>query len=408
MMRLLLIFCLCGLVFTQEPVSDDVAVEEVAVDDDFDVGRALEELLVDETDVVDDMDIIDGEKAIAAPTLSSDAAQVTPEVTEQFNRLTDVIISKVNVALRTKKLDPLSLNFQKNKKSKRKNKNAKKNSRKRQRKRKRNRSRKNKNKKNRKARDLNEMDEEDETMMEAEEDEEEEEEVATYIAEEEVDEAQQDEEDEEEDEDEVERVRRDAEEEEVDEEEGEEGEGGRKMGKRKKGAPKRKPGAKKPKGKGKPKGKKGGKKGKKKRKSRKRRSAAIVGVLSGLSSLKRSGDVVVQGEPGNSDIVADFTAGPVNLVAIRKLGKGKKQRRSKATVNMLRGRMVIRFSEGSSQISDIILYKPDDIDIDGALSKGKKKQTDAQMLKKVRQVNPIVATKLKQVTRDVLQTIRIQ
>merc|ERR1712080_140579 len=127
--------------------------------------------------------------------------------------------------------------------------------------------------------------------------------------------------------------------------------------------------------------------GKNKRKSRRRRTGAIVGVLSGLSSLKRVGDVIVQGEPGNSDIVADFT-GPVNLVAIRKLGKGKKQRRSKATVNELKGRMIIRFSEGSSQISDIILYKPDDVAVDGALTKGKKKKTNSIMMKKVRQVNP--------------------
>merc|ERR1712080_208675 len=95
---------------------------ELVEEDDFDVGRALEELLVDDGDVLEE------EKAIVVAPLSvaSDASQVTPEVTEQFNRLTDVIISKVNSALRSKKLDPLSLNFQKNKQNKRKNKNPKK------------------------------------------------------------------------------------------------------------------------------------------------------------------------------------------------------------------------------------------------------------------------------------------
>merc|ERR1712080_206770 len=99
--------------WTQEPVevSEDLPVEELVEEDDFDVGRALEELLVDDGDVLEE------EKAIVVAPLSvaSDASQVTPEVTEQFNRLTDVIISKVNSALRSKKLDPLSLNFQKNK-----------------------------------------------------------------------------------------------------------------------------------------------------------------------------------------------------------------------------------------------------------------------------------------------------
>jgi len=394
MMRLLLIFCLCGVVLTQEQAAvenieenvDSLPVEDVAVEDEFDVGRALEELLIEEDEMVEDVEAMEAEKAIAPV---ADDAEVTPEVTEQFNRLTDVIISKVNVALRTKKLDPLSLNFQKNKKGKKKRKSKKRKSKKRKQK-------KRKNKKNRKTRDVTNIEEEDD-VMEIEEEEDDAEAVIYSIN----DEDDEEEEDEEEEEDDLERVRRavDDEEDEADEEvEGD----GRKFN----GKGKRKGGKKGKKSKGK-KGKKS-KKSKKKRSRKKRRASSIVGVLSGLSTLKRSGDVVVQGEPGNSDIVADFTAGPVNLIAIRKLGKGKKQRRSKATVNTLKGRMVINFSEGASQINDIILYRPDIIDVDGALSKGKKKQTDAQMMKKVRQVNPIVATKLKQVTRDVLQTIRIQ
>jgi len=375
---------------TQEPVevSEDLPVEELVEEDDFDVGRALEELLVDDGDVLEE------EKAIVVAPLSvaSDASQVTPEVTEQFNRLTDVIISKVNSALRSKKLDPLSLNFQKNKQNKRKNKNAKKNARKRKRQRQR------KSKKNRRTRDVTDIEEkEDELEFEEVEIEGE---GAVYVADEEFDDEEEKDED-----NESERVKRQADDGEDAAMDEEEGDARRLNNKNRKKSPKKSKGKGKSKSKGKPKGKKSKKN---KRKSRRRRTGAIVGVLSGLSSLKRVGDVIVQGEPGNSDIVADFTAGPVNLVAIRKLGKGKKQRRSKATVNELKGRMIIRFSEGSSQISDIILYKPDDVAVDGALTKGKKKKTNSIMMKKVRQVNPIVATKLKQVTRDVLQTIRIQ
>merc|ERR1712080_576691 len=366
-------------------VSEDLPVEELVEEDDFDVGRALEELLVDDGDVLEE------EKAIVVAPLSvaSDASQVTPEVTEQFNRLTDFIISKVNSALRSKKLDPLSLNFQKNKQNKRKNKNAKKNARKR----KRQRQRKSKNRRTRDVTDIEEKEDElefEEVEIEGE--------GAVYVADEEFDDEEEKDED-----NESERVKRQADDGEDAAMDEEEGDARRLNNKNRKKSPKKSKGKGKSKSKGKPKGKKSKKN---KRKSRRRRTGAIVGVLSGLSSLKRVGDVIVQGEPGNSDIVADFTAGPVNLVAIRKLGKGKKQRRSKATVNELKGRMIIRFSEGSSQISDIILYKPDDVAIDGALTKGKKK-TNSIMMKKVRQVNPIVATKLKQVTRDVLQTIRI-
>merc|ERR1712080_319718 len=181
-------------------VSEDLPVEELVEEDDFDVGRALEELLVDDGDVLEE------EKAIVVAPLSvaSDASQVTPKVTEQFNRLTDVIISKVNSALRSKKLDPLSLNFQKNKQNKRKNKNAKKNARKR------------KSKKNRRTRDVTDI-EEEEDELEFEEVEIEGE-GAVYVADEEFDDEEEEDED-----NEIERVKRQADDGEdaaMDEEEG--------------------------------------------------------------------------------------------------------------------------------------------------------------------------------------------
>jgi len=383
--------------FGQEPIDTNDDLEEIEeIDEEFDVGRALEELLVEDeamdptaasADAMNDM-----EKAIEPAVDIVEAAadaQVTPAVTEQFNRLTDVIMRKVNLAVQNKHLDPLNLNFRKNKNRRRKQnikkrkavrrrKSQKKNKRKNKRKQK-------KNKTKRLSRGLNdevEMNEEDDMQGDDTE-------ATLYLSD-----------DEEEGADEMTEVDDEArafqadEDDEGDADETDEARALRRKKKNKKNRRKSNKKRRKP----------------KRKPSRKTRVTPIIGVLTGLSSMERSGDVVVTGEPGNSDIVADFTLGPMNLVAIRKLGKkGKKQRRSKASVSQLKGRMTITFNNGSTKISNLEVFTPDEIQIDGLLTKRKKqKQSDKMMTKRVRQVNPIVVKRLKMVTRDVLQTIRVQ
>ena len=69
--------------------------------------------------------------------------------------------------------------------------------------------------------------------------------------------------------------------------------------------------------------------------------------------------------------------------------------------------MIINFNEGEAKISSIELFKPANIRVEGQINANNRQKSNKVMAKKVRQVGPVAVTKLKQVTRDVLKTIRI-
>ncbi|XP_068228826.1 cylicin-2-like [Palaemon carinicauda] len=185
--------------------------------------------------------------------------------------------------------------------------------------------------------------------------------------------------------------------------------GGKKKGGKKKGGKK---GGKKSTKKG---GKKGGKKGEKKGGKKTKRSTkggqarTSRATVKGLSSIRRSGDVVVVNRNGKKELRTAITLGPVELSLNRKFGKGMSAttKEARAISPELTGKLYIQVAEsGKVKVSKFYVARPAIVQVDGTLHKTEKdgKKDNNFMENSLNRISPIASHKLMVASRKILST----
>ncbi|KAL7638941.1 UNVERIFIED_CONTAM: hypothetical protein RMT77_010475 [Armadillidium vulgare] len=122
-------------------------------------------------------------------------------------------------------------------------------------------------------------------------------------------------------------------------------------------------------------------------------------VISGISNIKRVGDVRVFERENSQDIVADFGVGPVVLRAQKSYGKGsqKEIREAEAIAARVMGEVVVNVSRrGDAKVKRMRLLRPSDIQVSGTLRRKQSLKSDKAMESFVRRTRPAVSRTMKQ------------
>merc|ERR1712106_695825 len=146
-------------------------------------------------------------------------------------------------------------------------------------------------------------------------------------------------------------------------------------------------------------------KGNKKSKSGAQTSRASV---SGIASLRRSGDVTVVNRKDGKELRSASTIGPVELNINRKFGSGKSAtvRTATASATELTGQMNLYVAaNGKAKITKFTIARPAVVTTSGNLNKDENKRsgTNNFMEMSIARSTPFAAKKLKLAARDVLQ-----
>merc|ERR1712244_79999 len=122
---------------------------------------------------------------------------------------------------------------------------------------------------------------------------------------------------------------------------------------------------------------KGGNKGKDKKKGQKKTDdGKSMGSLSGVATLRRSGDVKVEDEKTHILVTSLFSVGPLLLEVSKSLGHGKARtvRTAKATTDVMTGVMVLKVKpDGSAHVKKVVFKKPEHVAVSGSIAEKKER-----------------------------------
>merc|ERR1739837_11117 len=129
-----------------------------------------------------------------------------------------------------------------------------------------------------------------------------------------------------------------------------------------------------------------------------------MGSLSGIASLKRSGDVKVLKGDGFEVIKSEFHLGPLNLeVTKTSSSKQKSVKVARAVTEKLKGQMVIKVKEdGSTIVKSVQFEKPKQVDVRGSLGLEAKESSNL-VRRSVLRMRPVAAQRLLKVARTILK-----
>merc|ERR1712130_335354 len=129
-----------------------------------------------------------------------------------------------------------------------------------------------------------------------------------------------------------------------------------------------------------------------------------MGSLSGIASLKRSGDVKVLKGDGFEVIKSEFHLGPLNLeVTKTSSSKQKSVKVARAVTEKLTGQMVIKVKEdGSTIVKSVQFEKPKQVDVRGSLGLEAKESSNL-VRRSVLRMRPVAAQRLLKVARTILK-----
>lgn len=130
-----------------------------------------------------------------------------------------------------------------------------------------------------------------------------------------------------------------------------------------------------------------------------------MGSLSGIATLRRSGDVVVQNEETHKVVTSVFTVGPLQLEVTKSLGHGKARtvKTAKATTDVMTGTMVLKVKpDGSAHVKKVVFKKPEHVDVKGSIS-DKKERSQNILKNSFNKSRPLAAQKILKTARYVLK-----
>merc|ERR1712083_466808 len=148
-----------------------------------------------------------------------------------------------------------------------------------------------------------------------------------------------------------------------------------------------------------------GEKNKEKANKKPAEEGKAMGSLSGIATLRRSGDVTIQDEGTHILVTSVFTVGPLQLEVSKSLGHGKARtvKTAKATTDLMTGTMVLKVKpDGSAHVKKVVFKKPEHVDVKGSIS-DQKKRSDTYLKNSVNKMRPIAAQKILKTARYVLK-----
>jgi len=141
------------------------------------------------------------------------------------------------------------------------------------------------------------------------------------------------------------------------------------------------------------------------RDKRKEEEGKATGSLSGIATLRRSGDVTVVDEDSFVTVTSTFSVGPLQLEVSKSLGHGKARtvRTAKATTDVMTGVMVLKVKpDGSAHVKKVVFKKPDHVDVQGSISE-KRERSENILKNSLNRARPLAAHKILKTARYVLK-----
>jgi len=130
-----------------------------------------------------------------------------------------------------------------------------------------------------------------------------------------------------------------------------------------------------------------------------------LATLSGIATLRRSGDVEVMNAESHKIVKSKFNVGPLQLEVKKTVGKGKGRsvKTAKAITEKLSGKIVIKVKpDGTSHVRSVVFMKPEEVDVRGTL--GDKKRSDLFLKRSIGQVRPVAAQRVLKMARYVMKS----
>merc|ERR1712029_68415 len=141
------------------------------------------------------------------------------------------------------------------------------------------------------------------------------------------------------------------------------------------------------------------------RDKRKDEEGKATGSLSGIATLRRSGDVTVVDEHSFVTVTSTFSVGPLQLEVSKSLGHGKARtvRTAKATTDVMTGVMVLKVKpDGSAHVKKVVFKKPDHVDVQGSISE-KRERSENILKNSLNRARPLAGHKILKTARYVLK-----
>jgi len=130
------------------------------------------------------------------------------------------------------------------------------------------------------------------------------------------------------------------------------------------------------------------------------------GSLSGIATLRRSGDVTISDEEDHKIISSEFAVGPLQLEVSKSFGEAKqrKMKSAKASTDVMKGVMVLKVKpDGSAHVKKVVFKKPDHVDVSGSIA-DKERKSDAKLRNSFNRSRGLAAQKILKTARYVLKT----
>merc|ERR1712083_641345 len=130
-----------------------------------------------------------------------------------------------------------------------------------------------------------------------------------------------------------------------------------------------------------------------------------VGSLSGIATLRRSGDVTIEQEESHLLVTSLFTVGPLRLEVSKSLGHGKARtvKTAKATTDLMTGVMVLKVKpDGSAHVKKVVFKNPDNVAVSGSIAE-KKERSENILKNSFNRSRPLAAQRILKTARYVLK-----
>merc|ERR1712241_311839 len=96
----------------------------------------------------------------------------------------------------------------------------------------------------------------------------------------------------------------------------------------------------------------------------------MVGSLSGIATMLRSGDVTVVDEETHKVVTSEFSVGPLQLQVSKIYGRGKARtvKTAKAITDVMSGTLVLKVKpDGTAHVKKVVFKKPENVEVKGKL-----------------------------------------
>lgn len=131
-----------------------------------------------------------------------------------------------------------------------------------------------------------------------------------------------------------------------------------------------------------------------------------MGALSGIATLRRSGDVEVMNAEGHVIVKSEFSVGPLQLEVSKSNGNGKDRsvKTAKAITEKLAGKMILKVkTDGSAHVKTVVFQKPEGVNVQGSLG-GKQARSDKYLENSLKSIRPVAAQRVLKMARYVLKS----